>query len=959
MKQWVDSVFDSMSVDERVGQLFVLGSELRPTPQHKALLKRYITELKIGGILFTKGSIDEQIDLTNYCQSIAKVPLMVTFDGEWGLAMRLTDAPQFPVNLTLGALDNDSLIYEYGKEVGRQCKLMGVHVNFAPVLDVNSNPKNPVIGRRSFGEDPETVARKAIAYAKGLESEGVLAVGKHFPGHGDTSEDSHYTLPVVSYDLKRLKQIELLPFERYINAGLSGLLTAHLSVPALDPSGQPSSLSPAIVDTLLRQQMKFEGLVFTDALEMKGSAGYNDQAIKAILAGNDVILKPNLPFSQIKAVMEAVKKGEIPMQLIEEKCLKILQYKYLLGINKSVKIDNKQVKQAINTPATEWLNRQLYAGAITLLTNTNNLIPLRNLAGRQILSISIGENSPTVFQQFLQQYDKVSTLSLTGKTPEAEINLALNKLDNYNTVIVGVHSVKSADLQVVRNICQRHKVILVLFAAPNWLTSLKEELPQAEAVIMGYENTKLAQEYAAQLLFGGIGAKGKLPITINDLYAYKAGLVTTPTRLGYSVPEEVGMSSQQMKKIDQIVKEGIEAKAFPGCQVLVARRGKIIYNRSFGYFDYANTKAVSNNDVYDLASITKATATLPAIMELCDEYKIGIHQKLSTYIPELKKTDKKEISLKDALYHESGMPPIISINSLAIDTASYPQSLFKKTRDANYRLQADKQLFAYKDIRLRSDLVADTFSKDFSLPIAENINGLYSLPDTIFDRISKAKLRQPGKYLYSCLNFSLLKKVVENVSKQPINVFVERQFYKPLGANHLTYNPLKKLPRSSIAPTEHDQYLRKQLLVGYVHDEMAAFSGGVEGNAGLFGNANDLAKLLQLYLNNGTYGGERFMREETVKQFTESKSALSRRGLGFDKPDKKNPAISPVCPEAPASVYGHTGFTGGCFWVDPDNDLIYIFLSNRVYQHRWNSNLTNLNIRPRIQSVIYQSITDK
>lgn len=958
MEHWVDSVFDSMTFKERVGQLFVLGVDVNLSARNKELVKKYIQELKIGGILFTKGTAKAQAELTNYCQSLSKVPLMITLDGEWGLSMRLTDTPKFPINMTLGAIENDSLIYAYGKEVGRQCRRMGIHVNFAPVLDVNSNENNPVIGRRSFGESPEKVAHKAIAYARGLESEGVLSVGKHFPGHGDTSDDSHKTLPIVNQTRHHLEKFELVPFKKYINSGLGGLMVGHLNVPAFDNYSQlPASLSPAITDTLLQQKMKFKGLVFTDALEMKGASEFPNLAAKALLAGNDILLKPLSPITKMDELLKAIDDGVIPHSLIEEKCLKVLRYKYILGLNHYSAIPLKNLNEDLNTRQTQLLIQELYAAAITILKDTKEILPLKMLGQRTIAAVAVGKNDETPFQKMLGNYASVEPISLTGKMPTAKQSEIISQLDKYNTIIVGIHSGKKADITLARRICQNRNTILVFFTSPYQIKGYQDVIKKSQAVILAYEDNATAQEYAAQILFGGYGAQGKLPVNINNLFTLGKGTETQATRLRYTLPEATGMNSDSLDKIAPIVKEGISAKAFPGCQILIAHKGKIIYSKSFGYFDYAGTHPVQNTDVYDLASVTKATATLPAIMKLYDDHKLSFHQKLSNYIPQLKAdTHKKQITIKDALYHETGLASTLSVFPLFLDRNSYGNHLYQKKRDNDYRIQIDRQLYAHKDARLRKDMFSTSRSDTFPINIAENLYATPKVPDTLFTCIVKSKTRNNKNYLYSCLNFILLQKAVENITQQPLNLFLNKNFYAPLGATTTTYLPLTHISRERIAPTENDALLRNQIIIGYPHDELAAFSGGVSGNAGLFSSANDLAKLLQMYLNQGEYGGERYISAHTVASFTRAKSENSRRGLGFDKPNTNKPEASPTCPEAPASVYGHTGFTGTAFWVDPDNDLIFIFLSNRVYAHRWNKNLMTLNIRPRIQSIIYSAL---
>lgn len=956
MVQWSDSVFDAMTPEERIGQLFMPIVEVKNTPQNKDLLRRYIQDLKIGGILYSKGVSSQQAELTNYVQGLSKTPLFISLDGEWGLAMRLTDTPRFPRNMMLGAITNDSLIQAYGREVGRQCAEMGIHINFAPVLDMNSNPENPVINTRSFGEDKELVSRKSIAYASGLESQNVLAVGKHFPGHGDTADDSHHTLPVLAHDSARMYQYEMEPFRNYVDAGFSGMLTAHLAVPALDSTGAPSSLSDKMVDGILKKELAFSGLVFTDGLAMKGVASEPDFCVRALLAGNDVLLGPTNMTAQVKNVREAVATGRLPMSVVEEKCLKILRYKYIAGLAASKnKVNTTNLSGRLNNERTRVLNRKLHAEAITILKDDNAILPLQRLNEKKIGVVSVGRIADGAFAKMLARYDSQQFLTYQAgdKNSRAQV---LAGVKGRNLLIVGVSSDKAADVEFVRSLCEGRRYILVFFTSPYKMRSYKRLVEDSEGVVLAYENSKLAGEAAAEVIYGGLPAKGVLSVTVPGLFKAGTGIHFEKVRLGYVQPEEENLDSKTLGKIDAIVKEGLEKKAFPGCQVLVARNGNIVYQRSFGFFDFAGSKPVEEDDIYDLASVTKATATLPAIMKVRDDYKMRIAEPLSRYIPQLKGTDKATLTIREALFHETGMAASYPFYQLAINTDSLKGPLFKGVRDANYRLRVDKNLYAHKDFRFRDGLVENHPSGTCTLEVARNfyLNGAFK--DTIVNKMVRMPLKNRGAYRYSCLNFAWLRMVVENITHKPLDKYVREELYRPLGATRLMYNPAHVYDSTKIAPTENDEYLRKQLLVGYVHDEMAAFSGGVEGNAGLFGNAGDLAKLLQMWLNEGEYGGERYFTPETVRLFTMTKSPKSRRGLGFDKPDVRNPRLSPTAPQAPASVFGHTGFTGTCFWVDPDNQLIYIFLTNRVYPHRWNKQLMADNYRTRIQEVIYESI---
>ncbi|MEG1586557.1 MAG: glycoside hydrolase family 3 N-terminal domain-containing protein [Bacteroidales bacterium] len=955
MIHWSDSIFDTMTPEERIGQLFMPIVEVKNTPQNKQLLRRYVEEYKIGGILYSKGVSLQQAELTNYAQSLSKAPLFISLDGEWGLAMRLTDTPRFPRNMMLGAIADDSLLTAYGKEVGRQCAEMGIHINFAPVLDMNSNPANPVINTRSFGEDKDLVARKSIAYASGLESHHIIAVGKHFPGHGDTSEDSHHTLPVLDHDSTRMYDYEIAPFRAYVDAGFSGMLTAHLAVPALDSSNMPSSLSPKMVNGILKEELAFSGLVFTDGLAMKGVSSQPDFCVKALLAGNDVLLgAPNMAL-QVKSVRDAVADGTLPMALVEEKCLKILRYKYIAGLADLKPVKTTNLSGRLNSRQAQILNRRLHAEAITVLKDENALLPLQRLEEKRLAVVSVGALAQNSFDKTLDKYNAhVSYRFVAGD--KASHTRILSQARESDLLIVGIQSDKSADVEFVRSLCAGKRFILVFFTSPYRMQAYKRVIGDAEAVVLAYENSSLAGEAAAQVIYGGIPAKGQLSVSVPGLFQAGAGISYEQVRLGYVFPEEEDVDSRVLRKIDRIVEEGIGKKAFPGCQILVARNGNVIYNRSFGFFDYAESKPVEDDDIYDLASVTKAAATVPAVMKVRDDYKVKISEPLSRFVPVLKGSDKATLTLREALFHETGLPGGHPFYRMAMDLDSLKGPLFKGTRDLNYRLQVDKALYAHKDYRFQQALVSAEKSDGYPLQVAQGFYLNASFRDSILLKLRDLPLKSRGQYRYSCLNFVLLRQAVERISGVSMDQYLYNNIYRPLGATSLLYNPLKQYDAKKIAPTENDQFLRKQLLVGYVHDEIAAFSGGVEGNAGLFGNANDLAKLLQLLLNEGEYGGERYFTRETVRLFTMSKSPKSRRGLGFDKPNIQNPRLSPTAVKAPASVYGHTGFTGTAFWVDPEHQLVYIFLTNRVYPHRWNKQLMADNYRTRIQEVIYESL---
>lgn len=962
MNHWVDSVFDAMSYDERIGQLFMVIAEPKSDNRNMQRLLRYVNEIKIGGILFHKGNPMTQAEVTNRLQKASRVPMFVSLDGEWGLSMRLSGTTRFPKNMMLGAIEDNKLITEYGKEVARQCKELGIQINFAPDIDVNSNTDNPVIGLRSFGENPVAVADKGLAYARGLEGEGIISVSKHFPGHGDTSEDSHNTLPSIHHDRARLDSVELYPFRRYIYDGYAGVMTGHLYVPALDKTrNRPSSLSRPIVTGLLKEELGFRGLCFTDALAMKGATAskLDNPSVKALLAGNDILLAPAAPINDFTAVKEAIDEGILNIEDIEAKCIKILQYKYITGLNKYSPIEVKGLSKRLNSPHAAWLAAKLNAEAITLLKNEVDMVPLRQLDKKKIAALSIGSPVGNDFQKMLGRYDSVACFSISRNSTATQIQQVYSQLEKYDVIICSIHTVRIPESQQLRTLATKKELVYAFFTLPYFCKNYKNSIQKAQAVVMGYEATPLAQEYAAQLIFGGIPAKGKLPVTIPGLYYAGTGIFTEKTRLGYHEPEEAGANPIRLDVIDSIVEEGLEKKAYPGCQVLVAKDGMVIYDKSFGYFDYSERQPVRENSVYDLASASKAAGTLLAVMKAYDEKKFTLNNKISEYIPELKDSNKKDLNIKEMLYHQSGVVSTINFYLNAIDKDSYKGSLYSREKNATHPVRFDAKTFVRNDFKYLPDLVSNKKKPGFTTEVARDFYLHDSFKDSIMQEIKDSRLGTRGKYVYSCVNFIMLKMMVENQMKQPMDQLLHNDFYSRLGARHTTYTPLKVMDTLQIVPTEDDRFVRRQLIRGYVHDEAAAFQGGVSGNAGLFSNANDLAKVLQLFLNQGKYGNEQYLSPETCRLFTQSKSPTSRRGLGFDKPAVGSHKASPCSSLTPPSVYGHTGFTGTCFWVDPTNQLLYIFLCNRVNPSRANSKLSALDIRTRIQDAIYKSIDRK
>ena len=957
MSQWVNAKFNAMSQRQRVAQLFILTVSPTDNDATRKLLSQYVEDLGIGGLLFSEGTSQETARLINYSQSLAQVPLMITIDGEWGVSMRMSDAPKFPRNMVLGAINDDRLLYDYGKEVARECRLMGIHVNFAPVLDVNDNPLNPVIGTRSFGESPERVASMGIAYARGMEDNGVLTTAKHFPGHGSTSTDSHKTLPQISKSLREMNMCELLPFRHYAEAGLSGIMVGHLAAVKVDASGLPASLSPST--NALLKQIGFNGLVFTDALEMSGAKSSGSLAVKALRAGNDVLLSVPNAEKEIDYVLNAVAENKLSQALIDEKCKKILRYKYALGLASASPVDEQSVSRCLNSDEPSSLLNRLWAAAITVVKNKNHELPIKHLEESRIAVVTLGDEqgTSTMFQRRCAMYAATTRFSYNAGDNLSKLEAELRK-GNFNKVIVGVHSNSAAYYNALASLVNNaENVSVAMFINPYKIQNYAYSIKHCKSIVVAYDNDTRAQDFAAQTIFGGNAARGSLPVTIENVAHAGTGIFFKATRLGFTSPNEVGLRPDMLSRIDSIAHLGLKQKAYSALQVLVARHGKVVCNRSYGYTDFSkNRKPVDENTMFDLASVSKATGTLSGIMKCYDQGRLSLTDKASRFIDELRGTDKEDITIQDLLFHETGMPASLNMYYVMTDRRSYRGALLTKRRTRNNSVKIHSTLYGNKAARLRPDFVSKTQSDRFAIPIARNLFGSQSLPDTVMSRIYNAKLRSNRKYLYSCLNFCLLSEVEKRITKQSHSSFVDHYFFAPLGAAHTAYNPIDRFDVNNIAATEYDSFMRKQTLKGYVHDELAAFLGGDAGNAGLFSTAVDIAKICQMWLNDGTYGGIRFLKPSTVQTFMQTASPNSRRALGFDRPDTKHPNLSPCCKAAPQTTVGHTGFTGTCFWVDKENDLIYIFLSNRVHPTRDNRAFKTLNARKTIQSIVYQSI---
>jgi beta-glucosidase-like glycosyl hydrolase/CubicO group peptidase (beta-lactamase class C family) len=901
-------------------------------------LSQLVKQYNIGGVCFFKGSPVRQATLTNRLQQESQTPLLITIDAEWGLGMRLDSAFSFPRQMALGAINNDSLIYEMGRMVGRSCRRLGVQVNYAPVVDINNNPKNPVINFRSFGENRESVARKSTLYMKGMQAEGIMATAKHFPGHGDTDSDSHLTLPVINHTVQRLDSIELYPFKELIREGVKGVMVAHLYVPVLDTAkNTPTTLSQNVITGLLKEKLGFRGYVFTDALDMKGVTKYykpGEIEVKALQAGNDVLLLPQHVDIAISGIKTAIDSGWLSAELLEARCKRMLALKQELGLKNKPVISTGNLIADLNPPEAEALRQEMVKSSMTLLKNELQLIPLTGLDRRKIAVLSVGDSMPNLFQSTLQVYANVTLFNTSRKIPVVLADSLVKQVSACDIVILGIHGITSnaADnfgltpdmIRLIDTVVRVNRTILTSFGTPYSLDKIPG-LGKMEAILVAFQDNPSTELAAAEVIFGGIGTTGKLPVTAS-IFPYGAGDVTEKTRLEYVLPEEIGIPRKSLDVIDSIALNGIDARAYPGCQVLLAKNGKIFYAKSFGQPRYEDTVRVTMQHIYDLASVTKLAATTLAIMKLVDEGKLSPGDTLGKYLPMLKGSNKSNLSIRDVMAHQAGLQDWIPFYKSTLRNGEPDQAIYRNTPSDEFPSRVAQDLYIRKDYA-----------------------------DTLFKRIAGSPLRATRDYKYSDLGFYLLRLVVEQVSRQSFESFLEISFYKPLGLSAIGFKPRERFSLTQIVPTEYDNDFRKQLVWGDVHDPGAAMIGCVSGHAGLFSNASNLAVILQMLLQDGSYGGKQYLSPATVREFTRVQFPAkgNRRGMGFDKPSLNPLLDGPTCKGASPQSFGHSGFTGTYIWADPASELIYIFLSNRVYPSAVNQKLSEMNIRTNIHQAAY------
>ncbi|NJN41991.1 MAG: serine hydrolase [Flammeovirgaceae bacterium] len=783
-----------------------------------------------------------------------------------------------------------------------------------------------------YSDNKKRVATKATSLMRGLQDQNIIAVANHFsdPVTIQTKDDQNQ---IESYTFHRLDTVESFPYEQLIQHGIKGVHTSYLHFSSADKKQTlPPALSTLFISDVIRTKLNFNGLTFTEVPYLRaytkkprpGEAGK-----LAFELGNDFLIDPEQPGAATRKIIKAVKKNKNLMRMLDESVGRILSSKYDAGLANYKPSNTDNLYRKLTTPEAKLLQQRIGESAATLLKNDVQLLPIQILDNRKFLFVSVGGSQQNELNKYLDKYVQFERISI--QSYQDTIGL-FQKIKANDVIVIGMYPMASTfHEEIVSFFLQpevQQKTAMCLFSNPLDLKNI-EDFP---TIIIGYSIDEQIQRAAAQIIFGGLPAKGIFPFTVSENSSEGMGVTSNSmNRLGYSLPEDVGMDSHTLEQIRAIAREAIDSGATPGCHVLVARKGKVVYDQSFGWYTYDNQQSVSDQTIYDLASITKVSATLQTVMFMHDWGLIDIHKKISVYLPELKNTNKEEMTIYDILTHQAGLWPFLPFWTQTITDSSFMSEYYSSSQDPEYPFPVSENLFARKTMK----------------------DSLWQW--IINSRVRTKTDRTPFDYRYSDMGFYILQHLAEKMLNQPMEDFLAQNLYEPLGASTTGYLPLSKFKYDQVAPTEDDRTFRRSLLTGYVHDQGAAMHGGVAGHAGLFSNATDLAKLGQLWLQQGNYGGIQFFKPETISLFTSKIYEPSRRGLGWDKPTVSDWS-GPTTLYASSKTFGHTGFTGTSIWVDPEFDLVFVFLSNRVYPDMNNTKLLTLNIRPRIQEVVYKSI---
>ncbi len=880
-----------------------------PRSNEARRLRELVTSLGVGVLVVFDSEVESLPRVLNELQSSARLPLLVASDMERGMAFRVKrGVVPLPYAMAVAATRSEDDARFTGEVAAREGRALGVHWAFAPVADVNSNPANPVINIRSYGEDPELVSRLTAAFIRGAHAGGLLVTAKHFPGHGDTAVDSHLQLATVQASRERLERVDLAPFRAALGAGVDAVMLGHIAAPALDPSGAPATLSASIGD-LLRTTMGFEGLIVTDALDMAGAraAWTGEAAVRAVQAGADLILLPPDPEVAVQSLVRAVREGVLAESRLDASVLRLLEAKERLGLVRTRLVSPEELGGSVDRPADEERALAIAQRSITIVRNEGGVLPLRAETPLRVLHLVLSSDVRNdaiqgIPEEELARRDVVTeTVTLGPEVSEETIASLAARAQSFTHVVAscfvrvvgakGTAEMSPSLARLLRALAGTGRpLIAISFGSPYLL----EQFPSVTAYVCAYGSAQSSQRAAIGALFGEFAVAGKLPVTLPDLYPYGHGL-SVPRRdmtLQSARPEDVGFKPGGMEAVDRVIEDAIANKAFPGAVVAVGKDGALVHLRAFGRLTYADGGAPAATDtLYDLASLTKVVVTTTMAMMLVDEGKLDLAKPVAAFLPGFKGQGKERVTVENLLTHSSGL---------------------------------DWWSPLYKELR----------GKDAYLAKIEALDLGY----------------EPGtKSVYSDLGEILLGAVLERVAGEDLDAFARRRILAPLGMNDTLYRPAAAL-RPRIAPTEQDPW-RGRLLVGEVHDENAFALGGVAPHAGLFGTAPDLARFAQMMLNGGVYDHKRLVARATVERFTRRAGVPgSSRALGWDTPSEGSSAGRLISDHA----YGHTGFTGTSLWIDPDRRLFVVLLTNRVHPTRDNDR--HLRVRPAVADAVVDAV---
>lgn len=953
---WADSILQTLSVKDKIAQLVMIETD--GLMENISVVEKKFSRYNYGGVFYRGTNLISHISIYNTLNENLDVAPFFAVKAPFGLYEVSDSSYAPPVFATFNNFESDSVLEYMARYVAGQCKALNIHFNFSSSLDIIEQNEDPAYdpGYHLFAEK---LIRKSLIYTKALADSGIMAVHGSFLNLSSNS-NSIEDIPVFERYEKRWDTLRIRPYRILSDSGVQALWVNHF--PRFNDESEKNQYllqKPEIKDSLIKHT-GFKGLVFGDIRQTEIASIYSkrDAAFYSVLSGSDMIIVNDSAEQIVDYLASMVGKKGFSTDLLNQKVKKILMAKAWAGIPFQKNVDWVKLAKNFNRKNDFVFSQKLYESSMVLLQDRNKMIPLNNLDKRTIGLISIGKRKHYTFNEQINKYFPVNSYLLEqNKDPKLYERLT-KELSVYNTLIVGVdvNYINPRDtffMNYLLKLNNGRQMALVLYGDHNAL----DYFIDFPTLILTYGHSKMAENVAAHLVMGGMESSGKLPVTCSGKFCYADGLSRKKTRVRFTFPEYLGISSDSLDRIDYLAENSIKGQAAPGMQVLVIKDGNVIFQRAYGHHTYDREMPVLNTDIYDLASVTKVAATTIACMMLYDQGRLKLDTVLSAYLPGLDRSELKNVKIRDILLHRAGFPAVPPVFKYIRAVQKFKKYKGKGGPIVNIQSPQDSLMgqLMPKDENdtLYRYAYSETEDELYTLPVGEEIFLREDMLDSIYKLVTKTKLISPIEYKYSDMSMYIMMQVIQHITGKSLDEYLELGIYRSMGLYTMGFNPLKKFDKNVIIPTEQDDLFRKQLIHGYVHDPTASILGGVSGHAGLFSNALDLATLMQMVLNGGSYGGRTYFSAETVKLFTSTQPG-SHRGLGWDH---QYPSGNPMCADSSSVyTYGHTGFTGTCVWVDPQHQLIYVFLSNRVYPTAENKKLQTTAIRQRIHQVIYDAI---